>query len=94
MILGRFMWWAPWHVTEPWKPRYFHGGDEWHNPSHAVVLPFLGCFIWFYGKGFNRDGEAHLYYIRRTRSGHIAESEGVIHPHCPECREFLYGKNL
>jgi sterol desaturase/sphingolipid hydroxylase (fatty acid hydroxylase superfamily) len=44
----RFMWWAPWGVTRPWLPRVFRGSNEWCSRSVAVVLPFLGAFIWFW----------------------------------------------
>ena len=44
----RFMWWPPQGLTRPWQPRVFRGTDEWCSPSVAVVVPFLGAFIWFW----------------------------------------------
>lgn len=59
MRVRRFMYWAPWGVTEPWKPRGWKGCDEHHNTAVSVVLPFLGAFHWFYGP-FDPSGEEHL----------------------------------
>ena len=60
--IGRFLWWSPRLVTQPWRPRVFRGCDEWHNPSWAIVLPFLGCFIVFVGREFGRPvGGEHLW---------------------------------
>lgn len=80
---SRFMWWAPWKVTRPWLPRVFRGGDEWHNASIAVVIPPLGCFIWFYEPGFSRDGEEHVYALGADGS------EGRIVEGCATCSEFV-----
>jgi hypothetical protein len=38
----RWMWWAPWGITDPWRPRLLRGGDEWCNDSVAAGLPFTG----------------------------------------------------
>lgn len=81
--MQRFMYWAPWGVTRPWLPRIFRGGDEWHNASIAIVLPFLGCFIFFYEKDFSRDGEEHVH-------GHFGGKwEGRIVKECDECLAFV-----
>lgn len=82
-MLERFMYWKPTEVTRPWLPRFFRGGDEWHNASVAVVLPFLGCFIFFYEKDFNRDGEEHVH-------GQFGgQWEGQIVEDCDECCLFV-----
>lgn len=41
----RWQWWAPWGVTDPWKPRVFEGGDEWCNVPLCLVAPPLGCLV-------------------------------------------------
>lgn len=43
----RFWWWYPWHLTRPWLPRVFLGGDEWCNVPLCVVIPPFGCFLFF-----------------------------------------------
>lgn len=48
VIIGRFMWWAPWGVTRPWLPHGWIGTDEWCNPAVSVVVPFLGAFHVFW----------------------------------------------
>jgi hypothetical protein len=52
--LGRFMWWAPWRVTQPLRFSLSRGTDEWNNSSILIKLPLLGCFIFFYGQ-FDRN---------------------------------------
>lgn len=60
MKMERFVYWAPRKVTQPWKPRVFRGGDEWHNASVAVILPFVGGFIFFWERKFSVEGEDHF----------------------------------
>lgn len=50
VLIGRFMWWAPWSVTRPWLPRGWLGTDEWCTRAVSVVVPLLGAFHWFYGE--------------------------------------------
>lgn len=57
--MKRFMYWWPWGVTRPWLPRVFRGSDEWHNKSVAIVLPLLGCIIFFWEHKFSRYGLPH-----------------------------------
>lgn len=81
----RFMWWNPWSgVTDPWKPRFFRGCDEWHNKSVAVVLPFMGCFIFFWERDFSREGDEHVY----ARCG-VNGWEGAIVDKCVICDEIV-----
>jgi hypothetical protein len=47
----RFMWWSPTAITRWWLPRAFAGADENCNPSIAVAIPPLGCFIVFHKRG-------------------------------------------
>jgi hypothetical protein len=44
------MWWKPWRVTDWWKPRAFRGTDEYLRSTVGVVVPPLGCFIFFVGR--------------------------------------------
>lgn len=79
--MKRFMYWKPWGVTRPWMPSLFRGCDEWHNKSVALKLPMLGCLIFFWDRGFNRDGEEHLWY--QGPDGR----EGYFDPTCDICKE-------
>lgn len=56
MSKGRFSYWPPRGLTEPFKPKAFQGGDEWGNSSMALMTP-IGGFIFFYGRRFSRDGD-------------------------------------
>lgn len=55
------MYWAPWGVTDPWKPRWWKGCDEYHNLAVSVILPFAGAFHWFYGPFEDQKLDPHLY---------------------------------
>lgn len=69
----RFGWWAPWKVTSPWKPYWWRGTDEWHNPAVSANVPFLGAFhVWF---GNWRD----------DTDGHHSLSPEMDAPDCPIC---------
>lgn len=46
----RVMWWKPWRVTDWWKPQVFRGTDEYFRATVGVVIPPLGCFIFFVGR--------------------------------------------
>lgn len=80
--MSRFMYWAPWTVTRPWLPRVGRGCDEWHNKSVLLILPFLGAFIFFWERDFNRDGEEHLYAWCLSCGW-----EGAYHIDCDICNE-------
>jgi hypothetical protein len=47
VYLRRFWWWYPWGLTRWWLPRVFLGGDEWCNVPLCIVVPPLGCFLFF-----------------------------------------------
>lgn len=81
VVIGPFTYWPPWSVTRPWLPRAFRGGDEWHNPSWALILPFLGAFIWFRLDWPRVDGGQHLY------ARFMGAWEGVDQPGCLVCAE-------
>lgn len=81
--IGRFMWWKPTNVTNPWKPRFFKGCDEWHNKSYAVIIPFLGCYTWFFGP-FSRVGEVHIYAYNGSEGW-----SGKYDPNCDICKEIM-----
>lgn len=64
----RFMWWNPiTGVTAPWKPRAWHGTDEWHNHAWSVVVPFLGAFHFYYEPHFDRSGPPHYVDVPGCR---------------------------
>lgn len=44
----RFMWWAPWKTTRPWRLWVWTGANEWCQRSVCLDLPFLGTFIVFW----------------------------------------------
>lgn len=79
--MKRLMYWPPGGVTRPWLPRVFRGGDEWHNPSIGIVVPFLGALIVFYGRGYTRHGIEHLW------GAGPEGTEGAFHEDCLTCRE-------
>jgi hypothetical protein len=78
---NRFLYWRPRGVTKPWLPRVFGGVDEHHNRSIAVIVPFLGCLIYFWERDFTRDGPEHLSGCSN------GIWEGDFHPGCPICWE-------
>lgn len=41
----RWQWWAPWGVTDWWRPRAFKGGNEWCEVPLCLVVPPLGCLV-------------------------------------------------
>lgn len=84
--MERFMYWPPYGVTQPWKPRMIRGGDEWHNKSTGIILPFIGGFIFFWERDFSREGEEHLHSCTREKWGYV-EYFGRIVPDCEICTE-------
>lgn len=78
------MYWGPSNLTEPRKFHLDKGGDEWHNYSVMVGVPFLGMLIFFYERKFNRDGEPHVYAFC-TPEGFV----GAFHKECEDCVEFV-----
>lgn len=80
-FFDRFMYWSPKTLTHPFRPSVFRGDDEWHNRSIAVILPFVGGFIFFWERDFQRSGPEHLY-----GSGPDGE-DGIYVIDCEICRE-------
>lgn len=79
------MWWPPWQCTDPWRFHAFRGGDEWHNPSWALIVPLLGGFILFRMR-YRRDHlREHLNLWTRDDGW-----EGLYVIGCPICAEIYH----
>lgn len=83
-----FMWWRPWNITQPWRPRAFRGSDEWHNPSWCVIVPFLGAFIVFRLDYERTEGGEHLHAYYRDEGW-----QGVMHIDCEICHQLIVDVN-
>lgn len=85
-VTERHWYWAPWNTTR-WGfrwPLIERGGDEWHNDSWIISIPFLGSIVWFPAPSFNgRWGEEHVYAA--GPEGY----EGRIVEGCEGCDEVL-----
>lgn len=46
----RFQYWWPWNVSRWWWFYIDHGCDEWGHSSIMIGIPFLGMFVFFYGR--------------------------------------------
>lgn len=47
IYLPRFWWWYPRHLSRPWLPAAWRGGDEWCNTPLCITIPPLGAFLFF-----------------------------------------------
>jgi hypothetical protein len=81
------VWWPPWTVTAPWRPRVVRGTDEWHNCSYGLVVPLSGAVI-VYRMRYARDGEEHLHAWTRAHGW-----DGLFVAGCSVCVEILADHN-
>jgi len=80
----RFMWWPPWHVTNPWRLRLWQGSDEWCRRSACLDLPLLGTFIVFWERELRTMpcGDCWREMDEATRAGYLPGGYlegGVVH---------------
>lgn len=76
-----FFYCAPWHLTRWWWFKVGRGGDEYHNPSVFVILPFLGQFVFFWRA--DRSGPPHDIMATDT------EFTGFLDPDCEVCMTLI-----
>jgi hypothetical protein len=76
------MWWTPWTITDPWRPRVFRGCDEWHNKSWALIVPPLGGFVFFRMRYARDHVSEHLNLWTRNEGW-----EGLYVVGCDICAE-------
>lgn len=82
----RFFFTPFWKITRWGILRNCYGlsGDYWHNKSHYIIIPLIGCFELF----------GPLRYLRFSDSEHASAwidgelTEGVFYPKCDLCIEF------